>query len=74
MIGFNKRSPWGGDATKPAMFERLHQQTDLTLAIDDVVVSCFSQHITDATLSKCEACETRSVDTSTNTSIDRRSD
>jgi hypothetical protein len=41
MLGFNSRSPWAGDCTKSAMFERRHQQTDLTVCVDDVVVSYF---------------------------------
>jgi hypothetical protein len=41
MLGFNGRSPWAGDCTKSAMFERLHQQTDLTVCVDDVVVRFF---------------------------------
>tara|TARA_Y100000385_G_C12987495_1_gene591319 strand:- start:538 stop:750 length:213 start_codon:yes stop_codon:yes gene_type:complete len=43
MLGFFGRSPWAGDCTKSAMFERLHQQTDLTVAVDDVVVRLISQ-------------------------------
>eukprot|EP00966_Prymnesium_polylepis_P184462 4275513-Prymnesium_polylepis.1 len=39
MLGFFSRSPWAGDCTKSALFERLHQQTDLNVAVDDVVVS-----------------------------------
>lgn len=38
MLGFYARSMWAGDCTKSAMFERLHQQTDLTVAVDDVVL------------------------------------
>lgn len=45
MLGFNSRSPWAGDCTKSAMFERLHQQTDLTVCVDDVVVSFFRTQI-----------------------------
>ena len=39
MLGFFHRSPCAGDASKPAMHERLYQQTDLNVAVDDVVVS-----------------------------------
>lgn len=39
MLGFFHRSPWAGDCTKSAMFERLSQQTDLSVAVDDVVVN-----------------------------------
>ena len=38
MLGFFSRSPFAGDATKAALFERLSQQADLTIAVDDVVV------------------------------------
>ena len=38
MLGMFKRQPWAGDATKPALFERLAQQANLTVVIDDVVV------------------------------------
>ena len=41
MLGFFHRSPWTGDSTKAAMMERLHQQTNLTVAVDDVVVRSF---------------------------------
>ena len=37
MLGFFKSAPWAGDATKPALFERLAQQSCLPLMIDDVV-------------------------------------
>ena len=37
MLGMHKRPLWAGDATKPALFERLSQQANLTLAVDDVV-------------------------------------
>ena len=36
--GYNKRGLWSGDSSKPAMFERLSQQADLLLCIDDLVV------------------------------------
>jgi hypothetical protein len=39
VIGFNRRAPWAGDATKPALFERFSQQRDLTCVVDDVVVN-----------------------------------
>lgn len=39
MLGFFGRNPWAGDCTKSAMNERLHQQTDLSLAVDDVVIN-----------------------------------
>ena len=45
MLGFFHRSPWAGDCTKSAMFERLHQQTDLTVAVDDVVVCIFASNL-----------------------------
>ena len=41
MLGFYARSLWTGDCTKSAMYERLHQQTDLPVAVDDVVVCIF---------------------------------
>lgn len=39
MIGFFRRQPWAGDTTKSALNERLSQQCDLTVAVDDVVVN-----------------------------------
>ena len=39
MLGFFHRAPWAGDATKSAMFERFSQQSDISVVVDDVVVS-----------------------------------
>ncbi len=41
MLGFYSRTPAAGDITKPAIFERLNQQTDIAVTIDDVVVRFF---------------------------------
>lgn len=37
MLGFMTRGPWTADATKPAIYERLNQQQDMSVAIDDLV-------------------------------------
>lgn len=39
MLGLFGRAPWSGDATRSALFERFNQQTDMTVAVDDVVVN-----------------------------------
>ena len=39
MLGLFARAPWSGDATRSALFERFNQQSNMTVAVDDVVVN-----------------------------------
>lgn len=38
MLGMTSRGLWGGDASKPALFERISQQACLSVVVDDVVI------------------------------------
>jgi hypothetical protein len=39
MLGFFAREPAAGDITKSAIYERLYQQEDMNIAVDDVVIN-----------------------------------
>lgn len=38
MLGLHRRGIWAGDATKAALFERISQQSCLSVCIDDIVI------------------------------------
>jgi hypothetical protein len=38
LLGMGERGLWGGDSTKAVMVARLHQQANLMLVVDDVVL------------------------------------
>jgi hypothetical protein len=44
LLGFERRGLWAGDCTKSVFVARLHQQSDLMLVVDDVVLPKNSDH------------------------------